>query len=232
MIPDTTDPAGSDPALLVVDMQCGAFNADSDAPMACTATSVDGGLDRVAEYTNDLVEAARNADVPIIWGKEQHRPDLADYGAEFLCSEPIHALENSEGVSLASAMDVDDPVSRPAEYEVTKRRYDLFFRTDLEYILETYDIDTVIVTGIMTNICVHYTAHGAHQRDYAVRVPEECTAAPTEYLHEAGLKFIEYLQPDSLQSVADVIGSLETYEGNAIVRHVKETGTVDPSARR
>lgn len=207
-------------------MQQGAIEADPDSPMACTATSTDGGLRTVAENTNTLVRAARAADIPIIWGKEEHREDLADYGAEFLCSEPIHALEGSDGVALADAMDVDENDLEPAEYVVVKRRYDLFFRTDLEYLLDTYDVDTVIVVGVMTNICVHYTAHGAHERDYAFRVVEECTAAPTEFLHEAGLRFIEYLQPDGLQSLPEVIDGLETYDGNDVVGRVKETGRV------
>jgi len=115
---------------------------------------------------------------------------------------------------------------RPAEYLIEKRRYDFFHRTDLEHVLDTYDVDTVLLVGFMTNVCVHYTAHGAHERDYLFRAVEECTAAPTRDLHEAALRFMRYLQPRGVPGVEAVLAALSDYGGNPLVRRVKETGRV------
>jgi hypothetical protein len=80
----------------------------------------------------------------------------------------------------------------------------------------------------MTNICVHYTAHGAHEHDYAFRVAEQATAAPTQELHEIGLKCLRYLQPRGVRDLTEITNRLDEYEGNPLVKEVKETGQIAP----
>ena len=217
-------PIGGEPALIVIDPQ----QAEPDRPgeMRSTAASVPGGREEVLENINRVVAAARDADVPIVWGRELHRPDFADYGAELVSCEPEHCLKGTRETRFEEALDVDPGEMRPAEYLVGKRRYNFFHRTDLEHLLSTYDVDTVLLVGFMTNICVHYTAHGAHERDYLFRAVEECTGAPTEELHEMGLASMRYLQPRGVPSIGAVLDALSGYGGNPVVRRVKEMGRV------
>ncbi len=222
MIPQTDSPIGNKPALIVVDAQEG--GSDSDHPMYSGSGSVDGGREAIIKNIDTVVEHAREADIPIIWGKELHRTDFVDYGAELESCEPEHGLYGSESEQIHGTLSFDETNMNPAEYIVVKRRYNFFHRTDLEHILRSYDIDTVILVGFMTNICVHYTAHGAHEHDYAFRVVEEATGAPTPELHEIGLTCIEYLQPRGLRSLSEVTDGLYGYEGNPLVQRVKETG--------
>jgi len=217
-------PIGGTPALIVVDAQ--QSEPDRDASMDSEAASIPGGREAVLDRIGDVVAAARAADVPIVWGRELHRPDFADYGAELASSEPEHGLLGSRAERFPEALDVDPDAMRPAEYLIEKRRYNFFHRTDLEHVLDTYDVDTVLLVGFMTNVCVHYTAHGAHERDYLFRAVEECTAAPTRDLHEAALRFMRYLQPNGVPGVEDVLAALSDYGGNPLVRRVKETGRV------
>jgi nicotinamidase-related amidase len=190
--------------------------------------SVDGGREAIIDVINEVVAAAREAAVPTIWGKELHRPDFSDYGAEYESCEPEHGQYGTAAEHLDERLAVDESDMRPAEYVVEKRRYNFFHRTDLEHLLATYDVDTVVLTGFMTHVCVHYTAHGAHERDYAFRVVEEATGASTQELHETGLRCLRYLQPRGVRSVDDVVGGFEEYEGNEVVERVRETGVVHP----
>ncbi|WP_176548186.1 cysteine hydrolase family protein [Natrinema sp. CBA1119] len=222
----TNSPVGGTPALIVIDAQQG--SSDRSDQMHSGSGSVPGGREAILERINEVVSHARAADVPIVWGKELHRPDFADYGAEFESSEPEHGLYGTAAEHLDDRLAVDEDDMEPAEYVIAKRRYNFFHRTDLEHLLATYDVDTVVLVGFMTNICVHYTAHGAHERDYAFRVVEEGTGAPSDELHELGLRCIRYLQPRGVRSLEAVTESFDAYEGNSVVRRVKETGRVYP----
>jgi ureidoacrylate peracid hydrolase len=56
---------------------------------------------------------------------------------------------------------------------VTKTRYDSFQGTDLDGILRTLGITTVVIVGYMTSFCCDTTARGAHGRDYkTIFVPD------------------------------------------------------------
>ena len=224
MIPRTDDAIGENPALIVIDPQ--QTVSESEDAMSSGSGSVSGGRGAIMENIDTVVEHARRADIPIIWGKELHRPDFADYGAELESCEPEHGIIGTCAEQFDSILSINESEMEPAEYIVVKRRYNFFHRTDLEHILSTYEIDTLILVGFMTNICVHYTAHGAHEHDYAFRVVEEATAAPTQELHEIGLTCMRYLQPRGVRSLDEVTERLDEYEGNPIVDRVKETGSV------
>jgi len=73
----------------------------------------------------------------------------------------------------------------------TKKRYDCFVGTDLDFLLRSHGIDTLLVTGINTNSCVLATAVSGNVKDYAVIVVEDCvdTMDPPE-LHAAALACI------------------------------------------
>ncbi len=70
----------------------------------------------------------------------------------------------------------------------TKKRYDCFLGTDLDFLLRSLGVNTLLITGVNTNSCVLATVAAANVRDYAVIAVEDCidTMDGTE-LHEAGL---------------------------------------------
>ena len=70
----------------------------------------------------------------------------------------------------------------------TKKRYDCFLGTDLEMLLRTHGINTLLVTGVNTNSCVLATVTAANVRDYAVIVVEDCVdTMDGPALQDAGL---------------------------------------------
>src|SRR4051794_39079683 len=73
----------------------------------------------------------------------------------------------------------------------TQKRYDCFTGTDLDFLLRSHGVNTLLLTGINTNSCVLATAASANVKDYAVIVVEDCvdTMDPPE-LHAAALACI------------------------------------------
>jgi nicotinamidase-related amidase len=74
----------------------------------------------------------------------------------------------------------------------TKKRYDCFLGTDLDFLLRTHSINTLLITGVNTNSCVLATTTAANVRDYAVIVVEDCVdSMDGPELHAAGLACIK-----------------------------------------
>jgi len=72
-------------------------------------------------------------------------------------------------------------------------------------------VDTLILCGGLTDVCVHYTFVDGHQSDYFCRVAEDCVGGSSIEAHNAALKAMEYLQSGALQTRATLIDALATY---------------------
>ena len=223
MLPTDPGAIGKTPALLVIDPQYDFL--DPDGAVYCPSSSV-GDTEQVIRNIKTLVETAREASLPIIWTTESHRPDHSDYGAEMLSVEQDHTIVETEGEEFIDELVIPDTGLPAAEYVVRKRRYNCFHNTDLMLLLSTFDIDTILIAGVTTNVCVHYTAQGAHERDFVFRVIEDCTAGTSQSLHDAALEMLDYLQPGGVQSLTSVTAALEDFPGNPVVKKIKRDGSI------
>jgi len=94
----------------------------------------------------------------------------------------------------------------------TKKRYDCFIATDLDFRLKSLGVNIILITGINTNSCVLATAIAASVRDYAVVVVEDCVDTmdgPAH--HDAGLMCIRtafgfVLKQDEILALAQTWG--------------------------
>ena len=81
-----------------------------------------------------------------------------------------HNLEGSAGCQIIPSL--YDP---ERDWVVdTKKRYDCFVSTDLDFVLKSHGINTLLVTGVNTSSCVLATVAAANVRDYAPVVVEDC----------------------------------------------------------
>jgi nicotinamidase-related amidase len=184
-------------ALVVIDVQKAAvMDGDFGIPL------MPGGAERVAR-TVELVEAARAAGVPPIFIQEVHKPTLIDFGRELDGTETVHCLEGDVATELAAGLE-----PRPDEYLIRKRRYSAFFATELELVLKSYNVDTLLLVGGLTDVCVHYTFADAHQHDYHCRVVTDCVGGSSEAAHAAALEAMRYLQRDCWVTSDDVFAAL------------------------
>ena len=184
-------------ALVVIDVQKGeVLPQDSGIPI------MPGGEER-HDRIRAIVAAAREAGVPVIFIQEVHKRTLVDFGRELDGSETIHGLEGDLTTELADGLD-----PRPDEYLIRKRRYSAFFATELELVLKSYGVETLILLGALTDVCVHYTFADAHQHDYHCRVVTDCVGGSSLPAHEASLRAMRYLQRDCLVSSGEVLAAL------------------------
>ena len=179
---------GRKPALIVVDMQNGFCM--SGGFMNKIGLDYSTSADAVAPIAR-LVAAARAAGVPIVFTRYSLNEDYSDAG---LLLELFPAIRDARGIVRGSwDADIVDRL-RPREGEIVldKTRYSAFYGTNLEERLRELGVDTVIVCGVTTNICVESTVRDAFFRDIRTIVPSDGTAAVTPELHEGALRDFEY----------------------------------------
>jgi ureidoacrylate peracid hydrolase len=152
-------------ALLNVDMQrCFVEGTPIASPEGLTL------LPRI----NELLRVGRDAGVTVIHTRGWMRPDGSNTGVMSELVPPfIVALytEGNDSAELHDALDVE-----AGDIVLNKPRYGAFHGTDLELILRSRGIDTVIISGIATNICCETTAREAAQRDFHVIFLSDGTA--------------------------------------------------------
>ena len=182
------------PVLIVVDIQKGAGPGDP-IPHMCEAGAK-------IHNARKLIAAAREAQVPVVFIQEAHRPDLVDFGRELDGVESIHCLEDDPQTEIS-----DEIGYRPEDYFIRKRRYSAFFGTDLEILLKGLKAQTLILIGGLTDVCVHYTFVDAHQSDYYTRVVEDCVIGSSYEAHNASLNAMEYLQAGARRTTEEILAA-------------------------
>lgn len=192
------------PVLVVIDVQKSTFIDDSDVR---SIDNMPGYRDRMIA-ARELVDAAHENDVPVIFIQEVHRSDLVDFGRELDGDEDVHCLEGDPRTEVAK----EEMGYRRGDYVVPKRRYSAFFGTDFEILLRGLKADTLILCGGLTDVCVHYTFVDGHQSDYFCRVVEDCVGGSSVQAHEAALRAMEYLQTGAIQSLETVISAISSHE--------------------
>jgi nicotinamidase-related amidase len=190
------------PALIVVDIQAETFEDRTDEAIP----SMPNYPERMLE-ARAVIDKAREKNIPIIFIQEVHRPDLVDFGRELDGVEDVHCIETNPGTDIA----VKEMGFLPNDYLIKKRRYSAFFGTDFEILLRGLKIDTLLLCGGLTDVCVHYTFVDGHQSDYFCRVIEDCVAGSSEEAHEAALKAMEYLQTGARCSRVNVLEAMEGF---------------------
>ena len=128
------------------------------------------GYERLLSPQQTVIDAARRSGAAVIFVVDNHRQNVRR-DREFLKRTP-HCIENTWGAKV-----IDELGARPTDLFVIKRRYSAFFGTDLDLTLRDLDIESLIIMGVVTNICVRSTVHDAFFLGYKVIVPEDCVAA-------------------------------------------------------
>jgi ureidoacrylate peracid hydrolase len=86
---------------------------------------------------------------------------------------------------------VDELKPMEQEFVIDKPRYDAFLGTRLEQILHGLRATELIVTGVVTNVCVESTTRSGYMRDYRMTVISDCVTAQTQRLHENALEAMD-----------------------------------------
>ena len=137
-------------------------------------------LQDMADNAAKIVSAAHAADIPVLFACDAHIEGL-DFEISLWGN---HGIAGTEAAKPLSSLGVEK-----SDYIIPKRRYDSFFETDLDLTLRELGVDTLIVIGCDTNICVQQTLAGAYYRTYKTIVPADATATFLVGTQEAGLEY-------------------------------------------
>jgi biuret amidohydrolase len=145
-----------------------------------------------------VLEAARKTKMLVIHTREGHRPDLSD--------APRHKVERGEpsmrigapgpmGRILVRGEPGHDIIPElypaPGEPVIDKPGKGAFYQTDLELMLKNREIDTLLVCGVTTEVCVNTTVREANDRGFRCIVIGDCCASYFPEFHAAGLAMIK-----------------------------------------
>ncbi len=121
---------------------------------------------------------ARSKKAPVFYCQDAHVP-----------SDPELKVWGPHGM-FGTAGAKTDPLLKPKENEpvIPKHTFDAFFGTDLDDLLKETGVNTVILTGVATEICIQQTAAAAFFRGYWVSVPRDGTAALEPEAHGKALQ--------------------------------------------
>ncbi len=121
-----------------------------------------------------LLDLCRNKGIKVIHVVSALRGDGSDAGR----LGEIRPMINQRKLFYQGSEDVEvySKLKGPGDIRIEKRRYGAFYGTDLDLILRSNSIDTVIITGTATNGCCEETAREAFARDYKVIFPSDGNA--------------------------------------------------------
>ncbi len=203
---DRLDPRKT--ALVVVDMQ-GTFVAPGSPAEVPTARGI---VDNINKLTREL----RPLGVMIVWVTHANTHDArgSDWDAffEHFVADDVRArtieslAPEGDGQTVWSELEVD-----PGDTHVLKNRYSALIpgSSQLERILRSRGIDTVLVAGTKTNVCCEATGRDAMMLDFKVVMVSDCLAALSDDEHRASLEtFIQ--QFGDVMTTPEVVSVLST----------------------
>jgi nicotinamidase-related amidase len=125
----------------------------------------------MARRLADLKQRAADAGVPAVYVNDNFGRWRSDFNAHV-----EHCLHDGvRGQPLAEIL-------QPGEHDyfVLKPKHSGFYSTSLDILLAYLRAETLVLTGMATNICVLFTANDAYMRDLHIVVPSDCVAANTQ----------------------------------------------------
>jgi len=142
------------------------------------------GSDRARKIVPDiaaLLKKARKLGIPVIYLRDAHESTDKELG---IWGE--HAMKGTQGSEII-------PELKPEKNDIVieKKWYSGFVDTDLPEILKKMGADTLILTGVSTDICVQNNAASAYFSGYRTIVPRDCTASIDEESYELSLKYMK-----------------------------------------
>jgi len=182
-------------ALVIIDMQRdflepGGFGAALGNDVSRLKVAV--------EPCRNVLAACRRYGILVIHTREGHRPDLTD--------APPHKVERGDpalrigapgpmGRILVRGEPGHDIIAElhPAAGEpvIDKPGKGAFYQTDLDLMLRNRGIDTLLVCGVTTEVCVNTTVREANDRGYRCIVLSDCCASYFPEFHDMGLRMIK-----------------------------------------
>ena len=176
------------PVIIVVDMLKDAFKR-KDLPATQEYL-------RIVPKIKKLLGKARRLNIPIIFACDS----FLENDFIFKGKRP-YSLRGTQGAEV-----IEELKPKEKDQILPKRRFSAFFKTDLDQTLRLLMVDTVVVVGINTQVCVYTTAMDSVCNDFNTIVLEDCSTSRNREVHQGS---IEVLKQCGLSPLLRVISSEE-----------------------
>ena len=166
-----------------------------DMQKDCLQLEVNDHYRGLAKYTKDnhilentakIIAAARKAGMPIIYVRHHYRKDKIGHFARITdrslaaAQKPavppvVRMIEGTVGTEVC-----DEIKPQPGDFTVFKTRSNAFYDTNLEIILRSQGIDTLILCGFATGGCIHHISQGCGEHDINPIFVPDCSVPHDE----------------------------------------------------
>ena len=143
---------------------------------------------KAADCIAHLKSQAKRLHIPVIYANDNFGHWRSDIS--FLVK---HCLQtNVRGKSVVQLLKPDH-----TDYVVLKPKHSAFFETTLSLLLTYLGTKRLILTGLITDVCVQFTAQDAYLRDFQLSIPSDCVVAPSTERTQSSLAYMQrILQAD------------------------------------
>ena len=155
-------------------------------------------LKRAVGPCKDVLAAARKAGLLVIHTREGHRPDLAD-------APPLKVNRGDPAMRIGAPGPMGRILVRGEPgHDIIRELYPIagepvidkpgkgaFYQTDLELVLKNRGIETLLLCGVTTEVCVNSTVREANDRGFRCIVLADCCASYFPEFHDMALKMIK-----------------------------------------
>lgn len=167
------------------------------------------------DNTERLVERARAAGATIVHAPISFAPGYGELGDPDKVYGILKGVIDSNAFRKGSwGAEICDRMT-PQEGDIVvegKRGLDTFATTNLDFVLRSNDVTTVVLGGFLTNCCVESTMRTAYERGYDVITLTDCTAATSseEQRDATTHDYPMFSQPMTSEQVADALQGAAT----------------------
>ena len=145
-----------------------------------------------------LLKESRKLGAQVLYLTDNHQPDDDEFE-----KWPPHAVVGTWGSKIVDELKPEDNIPI-----VPKRRYSGFFGTDLDLRLREKHVETIVLVGVLTDICVMYTSADAASRGYDVVIVSDATASTSEKNHQFALQHMKEVLGLHVVTTDEVIDAL------------------------
>lgn len=168
-------------------------------------------MDQVIQNAKTLIDGFRAMNIPIIYTRQVNRAD----GVGLSLGEPL----NEDGTPYFYNSDndnveiIDEIKPEDGDIIIDKYRWSAFYQTSLDLMLQSLQVEHLVIGGVVTDGCLFTSVYDAYFRDYDIHLVKDICAASNEGAHMS-----------SLMILANWVYNLKIYDTDNMLKRINGEG--------
>lgn len=181
-------------ALIIIDMQRWMFRTPERAVQ----------LPVLVSNVNRLASAYSVAGRPIIDVRTYLKADRSNWTRLMQKHDYACMIENTEDVEPVDGLEIPESAHR-----ISKTRHNAFLKTNLEELLQSLEVSTLVMCGVFMAACIALTASDAEQLNYETVLVKDAIGHTNEHKGEFVFDWLDAMYELTGTTVDDVVSELE-----------------------